>query len=275
VTHALALVNSGLAAAMDVLLAPFSALPPIAGLAAVSLATAVVMLLVFKRTSNQARLEEVKRSIHAGIFEIRLYKDDFRAIARAQREILRDNAKYLWLSVVPMLWVIVPFVLVIAQLQFHYGYAALQPNEPVLLQVQLGNGGDGDVSLETPPGLRLDTPAVRLPSAREVVWRVVPLDAGRYEVRITAGAESHTKQLLVGSGVARRSPLRLEGGFVNQLLYPSEPPLPAGGVVTAISVSYRDGTVDVLGWDLNWMVAYFALSIAFAFALRQPLGVTI
>lgn len=271
----MALVNSGLAAATDVLLAPFSALPAVAGLAAVSLATAVVMLLVFKRTSNQARLAAVKRSIHAGIFEIRLYKDDFRAIARAQREILRDNATYLWLSVAPMLWVIVPFVLVIAQLQFHYGYAALQPDQPVLLKVQLRNGGGGDVSLEAPPGLRLDTPAVRLPSAREVVWRMVPLNPGRHEVRITVGGESHTKHIHVGSGVARRSPVRLERGFSNQLLYPSEPPLPAGGAVTAISVGYRDGTVNVLGWDLNWMVAYFALSIAFAFALRQPLGVTI
>ena len=97
------------------------------GLAVVSLATAIVMLArSFKRTSNQTRLAAVKRQIHAALFEIRLFNDDLRAIFRAQREMLRHNLTYLRLSLVPMLWMIVPLVLVIAQLQFHYGYAGLE-----------------------------------------------------------------------------------------------------------------------------------------------------
>ena len=71
------------------------------GLAVVSLATAILMLLSFKRTSNQTRLAAVKRQIHAAIFEIRLFNDDLRAIFRAQREILRHNLTYLRLSLRP------------------------------------------------------------------------------------------------------------------------------------------------------------------------------
>jgi uncharacterized membrane protein (DUF106 family) len=197
-------LNAGLATAIDVVLAPFSALPPLVGLTIASLVTAAVMLAVFKRTSNQARLSAVKRSIHAALFEIRLFNDDFRAIARAQGEILRDNAVYLWLSVVPMVWVMVPLVLVIAQLQFHYGYAPLQPGESVLLKVQLRVGAAEGVSLDAPPELRLDTPAVWLPAARELVWRVRPSQAGRYELRVALGPESYTKHLHVAGGVVRR-----------------------------------------------------------------------
>ena len=32
---------------------------------------------------------------------------------------------------------IVPFVLIIAQLQFHYGYQGLEPGSPVLVKVEL------------------------------------------------------------------------------------------------------------------------------------------
>ena len=70
-------------------------------------------------------------------------------------------------------------------------------------------------------------------------------------------------------------PLRLNGGLFDQLLYPSEPPLPGDGAVSAISLAYRERDIDVLGWDMNWMVVYFGLSLLFALALKKPLGVTI
>jgi uncharacterized membrane protein (DUF106 family) len=268
-------LNAGFARLTDLVLAPFSTLPPLVGLSVVSLLTAIAMLFVFKRTSDQDRLAAVKRSIHAGIFEIRLFNDDFRAIGRAQLGILRDNARYLWLSLVPMVWVIVPLVLVIAQLQFHYGYAALQPGDSVLLKVELRDGTGEDVSLETPPELRLDTPAVRLPAAKEVAWRVRASQPGRYELRIKAGKDTHTKQMQVAGGVLRRSPLRPENRLMNVVLYPSEPPLPDEGPVRAITIAYPERDLDVFGWNLNWMVVYFALSLVFAFALKKPFGVTI
>jgi uncharacterized membrane protein (DUF106 family) len=269
-------VNAGLRVATDVLLAPFSAMDPMLGLTLASLVTAAAMLVVFKRTSDQARLAAVKRLIHAALFEIRLFNDDLLAIMRAQLEILRHNATYLRLSLVPMLWVIVPLVLVIAQLQFHYGYAPLMPGDRTLLKVGLRSNGSAEaVSLEVPPGLLLDTPAVRLPGANEVVWRLRPTQAGEYDLRVTVGAESYTKRVQVAGGVVRRSPVRLEGSFWNQLLYPSEPPLPDEGPVSAITVAYREQDLAVFGWSLNWMVWYFALSLIFAFALRKPFGVTI
>ena len=273
-------VNAVLVKATDAVLAPFSGLHPLVGLAVVSLVTAAVMLLVFKRTSNQQKLAEVKRSIHAGIFEIRLFNDDFRAIVRAQRDIMRDNAKYLWLSLAPMVWVIVPLVLLIAQLQFHYGYAPLQPGNGVLLKVQLRDAASdpvtGDaVSLEAPPQVRLDTPAVWLPGAKEVVWRVRPVEPGSYDLRFKVGTETYSKQMQVYGGVVRRSPVRLENSLMNLLLYPSEPALPDDGRVAAITVAYKERDLSVFGWDLNWMVVYFALSLIFAFALKKPFGVTI
>jgi uncharacterized membrane protein (DUF106 family) len=270
----MSLVNAVLTKATDVLMAPFSTVPPMVSLAVVSLLTAAAMLVVFKRTSDQARLAAVKRLIHAGLFEIRLFNDDLLAIMRAQLEILRHNATYLRLSLVPMLWVIVPLVLLIAQLQFMYGYAPLQPGDRALLKVQLRDNS-ADVSLEVPAALRLDTPAVRLPGAKEVVWRLRPTEGGEYDVGVKVGTERYTKRVHVGGGVVRRSPVRLEASLVNQLLYPSEPPLPDDAPVTAITVAYREQDLSVWGWSLNWMIWYFALSLVFAFALRKPFGVTI
>jgi hypothetical protein len=102
-------------------------MPALLSLSAISLVTAIVLLLVVRRTSDQRRIAAVKRDIRAGLFEIRLFNDDLRAILRAQGEILRHNLTYLRLSAVPLLWVLVPLVLLMGQLQAYYGYDGLHP----------------------------------------------------------------------------------------------------------------------------------------------------
>ena len=124
------------------------------GLTVFSLVSGVAMLYVFKWTSDQEGIDLVKRKIYAGIFEIRLFNDDMRAIMSAQRDIFRYNLRYLRLSLRPLLFMIVPFVLIIAQLQLHYGYQGLAVDEPVIVKVTLvapagpgdagGPGGAGD-----------------------------------------------------------------------------------------------------------------------------------
>jgi uncharacterized membrane protein (DUF106 family) len=267
------LLNALLARTFDLLLLPFRQLPPIVGLAVVSLATAIAMLLIFKRTSNQDRLAAVKRQIHASIFEIRLFNDDLRAIFRAQGEILRHNLTYLRLSIVPMVWMIVPLILVIAQLQFHYGYSGLEVGQPVLLKAQVREGAA--FVLDAPGEIELQTPAVWLPGSHEVIWRIAPRAPGHFDLQLRVGGETFTKSLQVSSDVVRRSPVRLDPAFLNQLLYPAEAPLPGDAAVTSITLAYPERDIPVFGFELHWMIVYFALSMIFAFALRKRFNVTL
>lgn len=270
-------LNATLDRTFDVLLAPLRRLPPLASLLVVSLVTAIAMLLAIRHTSNQQAIEAVKRRIHAGLFEIRLFNDDVRAILVAQLDILRHNATYLRLSLVPMLWMMVPFVLVIAQLQFHYGYDGVEIGRPVLVTAQLASG-DGlaadAAALEGPPSIRVATPTIWFPSSRQLVWRVVATESGDHALRLRIGGSDYEKTLHASSGFARRSPERLAPGVVNAVLYPSEAPLPASAPVTSIAVAYPERDVDVLGWQVHWLIVYFALTMILAFALKKPMRVT-
>jgi uncharacterized membrane protein (DUF106 family) len=274
-------VNAALRPVFDLLLAPFAGLPPIVSLAVVSFVTAVFMLIVFKRTSNQAALADVKRRIHAGLFEIRLFNDDIRAILRAQTEILRTNLTYLKLSLVPMVWILPPLVLVIAQLQFHYGYEGLRAGDTTLLEVDLKPGAVSDgarpeATLDLPTGLRAEGEEVWIPSQSQLAWRLAAEEDGEFEIGVGIdGAPPVAKTVQVTDRTVRLSPIRVDRSFLAQLIYPAEPPLPAEGPVHAIHVRYPDRAVSVLGLGMHWMIPFFVLSIAFAFALRGWLKVTI
>jgi hypothetical protein len=273
-------VNAALRPVFDLLLAPFAAWPPIVSLVVVSLLVSVLMLVVFKKTSNQAALAVVKRKIHAGIFEIRLFNDDLRAILRAQNEILRHNLTYLRLSLWPMLFLLPPLVLVIAQLQFHYGYQGLRPGQRALLEVDLSpeaaSGARPRARLDLPAGLRAETDAVWIKAESQLLWRLVAERDGDYELGLEiAGAPRLTKTVRVTPRTVRLSPERVDPGFLSQLLYPAEPPLPADSPVRAVRLSYPEREVWVLGHGMHWMIPFFALSIVFAFALRGLFKVTI
>jgi len=270
-------VNGLLRPLFDTLLLPFRSLPPIVGLLVVSLVASIGMLLVFKRTSNQAKLEAVKRQIHACLFEIRLFSDDLPAILRAQMEILRHNLRYVALSAVPMLWMLVPLLFVIAQLEYHYGYRGLRPGEDFIVKARLKEDPQTRpaASLEAPPGLEVATPAVWIPGERELAWRLRARQWGDYDLKLRLDGQEYSKTAQVSPQVRRRSPERYEPKFWNQVLHPAEPPLPKESPVASIALSYPEGSVSIFGWNVNWLIAFFVLSVAFAFALRGRMGVTL
>jgi hypothetical protein len=280
--RALAAVNAAATWGFDAAFALLAALPPLVSLLLVSLVTAVAMLLVVARTSDQPRMAATKRAMHAGLFEIRLFNDDLVAMLRAVGDLLWQNARYLRLSLVPLLWMAIPLVIIIAQLQAFYGYAGLVPGEAVLLKAELDNAAGPATSaataaptLEAPPEIRVETEAVQLAGSGEVLWRIVPLSAGDFTVTVRTGEHAATKTVHVSGGIARRSPLRVGRGVTNLLLYPSEPLLDASGPVTAISLTYPEPGLNLLGFRVHWLVVFMVVSMAGAFALAKRVGVTL
>lgn len=268
-------INAILASLVEGLLYPFQNLPPLVGLAVVSLLCATAMLLVVRATSNQARLAAVKRATQACVYEVRLFNDDARAMLRAMGEMVRHNLTYLRLSLVPLLWMIVPLGLLLAHLQFHYGYRELAPGRATLVKVQLLDSSGPAPVLEAPAGIRIETPAVWIPSLREAVWRIVVDTPGDYELTVRAGGGSLTKTITTARGVVRRSPVRPEARLLDQLLYPAERPLAGSPGIRSITVTYPAGAIGVLGWEVHWLIVFFVLSTIFAFALRAPFKVVL
>ncbi len=265
------LVNRTLTAVFDAALAPLGWLPPVVGLILMSLVTAAVVLLAFKWAADQAALAAAKQAMQAAIFEMRLFNDELPLLFRAQGEVLRQSLTYLRLSLTPTLWLIVPLAALLLHMEFLFGYTGLTPGDAALVTMRLsGAGAPSTATLDAPDAIRIETPGVVLPSEQEVVWRIRPRRTGAYTLHVTVGGTVIGKTLLVSDSVARRSPVRPDGSLRSQLLYPSEPPLPPDVGVSSITVDYPARKVGVLGWAGT----YFALTLAFAWLLKRPFGVT-
>jgi hypothetical protein len=158
-------LNRVLTTIFDVLTWPLSWMPPLAGLVILSVLTGILFLLVFPHVSNQGAIKRTKDAIKARLLEIRLFKDDLMLVLRATGRILVSNGLYLWHNLRAMVILLVPFCLILFQLNARYAYGPLKVGDRTLLTARFKPGTPlQDVRLDLParPGGR----DARLPQSR-------------------------------------------------------------------------------------------------------------
>jgi uncharacterized membrane protein (DUF106 family) len=273
------LVNSLLGKLFDLLFLPFRSLNPWVGMAFISLLTGLLMLLIYRWTSNQSGIRRVKDKIKAHLLELRLFKDNMGVTMRAQGQILRANLRYLVLNLRPLLVMIIPLVLILAQLNIWFGSEPLSTDRPAILRVRLQpdvNVMDTEFSLEAPPEIAVETPPLRIEESREVDWRLRPRVSGKFNLSVRAGDRSYLKTITVGGkSLEKISSLKVQKGFLDELLYPGEKALPGDSRIQEIEVVHPAKRLPLFGLNLHWLIAYLGLSIIFGFALKKPFRVEI
>ncbi len=260
--------NLALTRLFDALVWPFQRWPA-GGLVFVSVVAGVAMLLIFKAASNQKAIRRTRDLIRAHMLAMRLFRDDARVVVESQKRVLRTNLTYLRYAVVPIIFILPPVVLIMVQLNLRYGPAPAQPGEAVVVTAIFDGALDEDVTLAAPPGLAVETPALRIPYKREADWRVRPARPGKYELVVQSNGKSYVKELVVGEGgVGRVSSRRVEGLWA-QLMNPGERPL--SSELKAIEVKYPSRENKLFGLGVHWMLTFFVVSLVAAFALKGVL----
>ena len=267
-------LNGASVAIVDAVFGPLLRLPPLIGVLVVSLVTAMVLVLLMRRISDQQRLRATRRRLQAALFEIRLSADDPVAVLQSFRDVMVQNVIYLRLNLVPLLWLIVPLSLLIAQLQAVYGYTGLMRHDPALITVEFANRASA-ATLEAPAEIRVETEPVQLMGTTDIVWRIVPSVEGVFSVTVRSGDSAVTKSVVVGDRLARRSPLRTQAGLERQLLYPSESIIPADSSIAGVAVDYPAARINLLGWRVHWLIVYGLFSVLWALLFSRWFGVAI
>jgi hypothetical protein len=285
-TAIVAALNAG-ASALGGLLYPIGLLPGWLSATLVAVLTGVLMLLVFKYTSNQRGIKRVRASIRANLLAVKLFKDDIRVGLRAQRRVVFAALHLLLLAVVPFLVMVVPTFLLLAQLGAWYQAAPLPVGEETVVTVRVsGEPGTPLPEVELVPTEAVEdlSGPVRATSAREVCWSLRARTAGYHVLQFRVDGQTIEKELAIGTGVMRVSPVRPERVWSKDLAlvkYPRERPFDRDSVVRSISIEYptRDWAYRrPISWTSGtdvWIAYWIIVSLVAGFALRGVLGVNI
>src|SRR6202162_4063613 len=153
----------------------------------VSLVVGLLMVVLFGYTSDQKAIGVAKDQLKAHLLAVRLYRDQIPVVMGSYGEILRGTGRYLKLAFKPLLYVIIPIILLVVQIDRYLGSTQIPPTTPLLLTVHTGNDMLNDVTLDLPPEITMTAPPVHIPAENEIVWRLAGSKEGEYELKIVAG----------------------------------------------------------------------------------------
>ena len=242
----------------------------------ISVVIGLLMVVMFRYTSDQKAIHIAKDHLKAHLLALRLFQDQIPVVIRSYGRILRATGRYLRLAFMPLLFVSVPLILLLAQIDRYLGSTPFETGHPFLVSARVtGAEALGDATLELPAGLATTAPAVHVPAENEVVWRVVAERDGSFVVNVLTSAQTSAKQVVVGSGMPRLSAVRLRGPWWRRLLYSGEPALPESNLVQTIEVQYPARDIAFAGLEWNWIWLFFVLSLAAGFLFKSILGIEI
>ncbi len=270
-------LNQIAGAIAQVLLAPITWLPGWLSATAIAAVTGIVMLLVFKHTSNQVAIKRTRNQIKANLLALSLFKDDLRVGLRVQCALLLEAGRLLALSLVPMLVMLVPMCLILGQLALWYQARPLTVGEEAVVTVRLADDDKQILpEIRLAPGVPVEITVgpVRVPGKNMVCWKIQTREPGLHQLVFQAGDKRFTKELAVGQGYMPVSLERPSGSMSAILLHPREAPFAADSAVQSIDVAYPDRSSWTTGTDW-WMVYWFVASLTAAFAARPFLNVNL
>ncbi len=261
----------------DLVCWPFLAFAPIWAMTVISLVSGVAMVWIFGKVSDQTTIKDIRETIRGNLIAVRLFQSDIGVVLRLQRRIFGDTFRYMRLALVPMVVLLVPVVLIMTQLNLRFAVRPLEPGEAVLVKAFVRDASvlDGDVSLEVGEGIVVETQGVRIPSTREVVWRVRAEASGEHPMVVRLGDETLETTLIAGNGWGAVPHRRTGRGILDTILYPGETPIPGTHTVEAVEIAYPPLELVLFAWNIDWLVAFFLLSMGFGFAFKDALGVEV
>ena len=270
----------------DYLWIPLSAIPAYFAILIIAAFSAVLFLIIFKKTSNQEKIKVYKNRITGYILEIRLYKDQPRVTIKNILNILGCNLVYLRYALVPLIFIILPVLIISVQLNNRYGYLPVQAEKPFIVRVDLDRNALADVpegveSVEctASDGIVLETLPMRISSDATIFWRakVVSSDTPVQTLTMTlnGGDETVTKKVVSAMTVSGIAPETtkwcLESLFANN----AEKFIPEASPFKTVSVDYQKARYAFLFWSTDPVILYFIWTLIFSLVFKRFLKVTL
>jgi len=241
-----------------------------------SIVIGLLMVVLFRYTSDQQAIHIAKDQLKAHLLAVRLYQDQLPVVLSSYGRIVRGTGRYLRLAFMPLLIVIIPLTLLMVQVDRYLGSMPLQVGDTFLLKARATSvDALNDLALQLPAGLRTTASAVHVPIDNQVIWRMVANKEGAYDVGVGTASHKVFKHVVVSTGIDRLSPVRWQGQLGQRLLSSAEGAIPAGSPVQSIEVEYPPRNIHFVGLEWNWIWLFFLLSLIAGFFFKTVLRIEI
>ncbi len=168
------------------------------GITIFSIVVAVLITLIYKYTTDQDLMKQLKGELKDFQKQIKELRHDPAKAMSVQKQMMSTNMKYMTQSFKPMLFTFIPIILIFGWMNAHLAYQPIMPGQEFTLTAIFENGEiDGGITLgELPEGITLLSDRTQTITANKAEWAMEG-DEGNYLLEINYNDLSFTKELKI------------------------------------------------------------------------------
>lgn len=255
---------------VETLLRPLDLLVPWASLTIIAVVTAVVMLVVIRRTSPQARIRHARAQMAGAIFEMRLYLDHPLQLLRAQGRLFVWTVIYVGYLLPSMAVLLAPLGILYLHLEVRHGVAPLPGPTQVVMRIEVADHVVLRDLVVEPKGAVEVTGRLHAEDENALYVRLAITEKGTHTVTVHAKDAIATMDVVADPSADVVSPERRHG-IAHLWAIGAQRPI-AASEFRSITIQYpeRESALPVPWW-LYWL----GLATAVAMALRNRFGVAL
>ncbi|MBW2975297.1 DUF106 domain-containing protein [Candidatus Woesearchaeota archaeon] len=213
----------------------------------------LIITVIYKYTTNQSLMKELKGEMKELQKEIRELKHDPKKAMEVQKKAMQTNMKYMSHSMRSMLFTFIPIILIFGWMNAHLAYHPILPGQEFTTSISFYEGIKGDVSLVIPNGISIDGNLTKSISDGEIMWGVKG-DEGEYLLEYKTDTKSYTHEVLITREQKYAKPVKIV----------------KDKTVKQISIdNSKIRAMNLFGWKLGWLGTYIIISIIFSMILRK------
>jgi len=236
-------------------------LQPFWAILVISAFITILVTVVYKYTTNQREMKQIKGDLKKYQKEMRETKDT-KKLMIIQKKALDLNMTYMKSSFKSTLYTFIPIIIIFAWLNMHIAYQPILPNTEFTITAAFGEGARGNISIDSTPELTFVNNATQEIVDNKAVWKLKG-DAGEYKTTFTYNNEApYDHTVLITSDKTYDPPVKIiKDSKLKTITNDNKVIHPFGD------------NFNLFGWYPGWLATYIVLSIGLSALFRKLLDV--
>lgn len=235
-------------------------LPPFWAILVISAFITILVTVVYKFTTNQREMKQIKEDLKKYQKEMRETKDT-KKLMNIQKKALDLNMKYMGSSFKSTLYTFIPIIIIFAWLNMHVAYYPILPNTQFTETAAFADGARGNVTLHSIPQLEILNSSTQEIANNAAVWNLKG-DAGEYTLVVDYNTEEYNQTVLITTDKTYLPPQKIITDSKLKTL------TNGNQVIHPFGESF-----NIFGWYPGWLATYIVLSITLSALFRKMLDV--
>lgn len=234
-------------------LGPFLNMPPVLGIALICLILTFLINIVYKYTTNQKLMKELKDDLKKHQDQVKKNSKDPAKMMEIQKKMMDKNLDYMKHSFKSSLYTMIPILLIFGWLSAHFAYEPILPNQEFSVTAEFIKGSTGTMQITVPEGITLISNDSQEIKNDSIVFKMKGVE-GEHLLEFKVGELAFKKDVKITTDKSYSAPeMKFKDSIIKKLTVGYTPVIP----------------INIFGLKFNWLWTYILFSVAFNIVMRK------